>query len=97
MTKLKTGRHTSALKEVRKTIKRCKTNAYIKSKLKTSIKKFKILLQNDNEKNILLIKKQLSLAFSQLDKAANKNVIHYNKASNQKKRLTHLLKSINIK
>jgi small subunit ribosomal protein S20 len=98
MTKLQAGRHASTIKEVKKASKKCKMNTYIKSKLKTSIKTFERLIQKGN-KNVLLIKKQLSATFSQLDKASNKNVIHHNKAANQKKRLTSLftttLKSTN--
>ncbi|MDR0915198.1 MAG: 30S ribosomal protein S20 [Endomicrobium sp.] len=91
MPKLQIGRHASALKEVRKTIRRNITNTYIKSKLKTAIKKFERLIQSNDKNNIALIKTHLSYTFSQLDKATKKNVIHSNKAANQKKRLSHLL------
>ncbi|MDR0890837.1 MAG: 30S ribosomal protein S20, partial [Endomicrobium sp.] len=69
MSKLKTGRHKSAIKEARKNIKRYKHNVAIKSRLKTSIKKIEKLVSN-KEHNISLLKLQLSTTFSQLDKAA---------------------------
>jgi small subunit ribosomal protein S20 len=89
--KLKTGRHTSALKEVRKASKRTKRNISIKSKIKTSIKKVEQAVKSNDVKLAL---EQLSVAFSLWDKAAKKNVVHYNAASNQKARLSKLISKI---
>ncbi|MDR3124716.1 MAG: 30S ribosomal protein S20 [Endomicrobium sp.] len=91
MAKLKTGRHTSALKEVRKASKRTKRNISIKSKIKTSIKKVEQAVKSNDVKLAL---EQLSVAFSLWDKAAKKNVVHYNAASNQKARLSKLISKI---
>ncbi|MDR2066578.1 MAG: 30S ribosomal protein S20 [Endomicrobium sp.] len=91
MAKLKTGRHTSALKEVRKTDKRTQRNISIKSKIKTSIKKVEQAVKSNDVKLAL---EQLAIAFSVCDKAAKKNVVHYNAASNQKARLSKLISKI---
>ncbi|MDR1243625.1 MAG: 30S ribosomal protein S20 [Endomicrobium sp.] len=91
MAKLKTGRHTSALKEARKTDKRTQRNISIKSKIKTSIKKVEQAVKSNDVKLAL---EQLAVAFSVWDKAAKKNVVHYNAASNQKARLSKLISKI---
>jgi small subunit ribosomal protein S20 len=87
MAKLKTGRHTSSLKENRKTIKRTVRNTSLKSRIHTLIKNFEITVKKD----AALAKTQLNKVFSELDKAARNNVIHKNLASNQKARLSRLL------
>jgi small subunit ribosomal protein S20 len=91
MAKLKTGRHTSALKEVRKTEKRTARNAAIKSKMRTAIKRVEAAVKNNDVKAAL---ENLALAFSQWDRAAKKNVVHSKTASNQKARLSKLVSSI---
>jgi small subunit ribosomal protein S20 len=88
MAKLKTGRHTSAIKEVRKAAKKAEQNMKIKSKIRTSIKKLKASIKNTNTDDIL---KYLSEVFSELDKAAKKNIVHFNTASNQKSKLSKLV------
>ena len=91
MAKLKTGRHTSALKEVRKTAKRTAMNAAIKSKIRTLAKKVEAAVK---AKDVETAKVALSKAFSEWDKAQKKNVIHKNTASNQKARLAKKVASI---
>jgi small subunit ribosomal protein S20 len=91
MAKLKTGRHTSALKEVRKAEKRTERNSSIKSKIKTAIKKVEDAVKKGDVKVAL---EQLAIAFSEWDKAAKKNVVHYKAASNQKARLSKLVSKI---
>jgi small subunit ribosomal protein S20 len=91
MAKLKTGRHTSALKEVRKAVKRTKRNASIKSQIRTAVKRVEVAV---NGKDINAAKEQLSVAFSGWDKAAKRNVISFNAASNQKARLSKLVSTI---
>ncbi|MDR2676529.1 MAG: 30S ribosomal protein S20 [Endomicrobium sp.] len=88
MSKLKTGRHTSAIKEVRKTEKRTKRNAAIKSKIKTSVKKVEVAVKNND---INTAQNCLNIAFSEWDKAAKNNIIHHKAASNQKARLSKLV------
>lgn len=85
MAKLKTGRHTSALKEARKAEKRTERNAALKSKIKTTVKRVEEAVKNNDAK---LAQERLNTAFSQWDKAAKKNVIHYKAAANQKARLS---------
>jgi small subunit ribosomal protein S20 len=91
MAKLKTGRHTSALKEIRKSIKRTQRNTSIKSKIKTSIKRVEKAVKNNDVKVAL---EQLAIAFSECDKAAKKNVVHFKAASNQKARLSKMVSKI---
>jgi small subunit ribosomal protein S20 len=91
MTKLKTGRHTSALKEERKAKKRTGRNRAIKSKIRTSTKKVEEAVKNNDVK---VAQEHLNVAFSELDKAAKKNIVHYKAASNQKARLSKLVTRI---
>ncbi|MDR2426962.1 MAG: 30S ribosomal protein S20 [Endomicrobium sp.] len=91
MAKLKTGRHTSALKEARKAEKRTARNASVKSKIKTMVKKVETAVKN---KDTTLAQDQLNIAFSKWDKAAKKNIIHYKAAANQKARLSRLVAGI---
>ena len=67
MAKLKTGRHTSALKEARKAKKRTVRNTATKSKIRTAIKRVETAVKNNDVKVAL---EQLAVAFSQWDKAA---------------------------
>ncbi|MCS6789285.1 MAG: 30S ribosomal protein S20 [Patescibacteria group bacterium] len=79
----------SAKKALRQNIKRKKRNLAKKEAYKKAIKDYKKLLiaKNFNE-----AKQKLSLVFKSLDKAAKTNVIHKNKASRLKSRLSILLK-----
>jgi small subunit ribosomal protein S20 len=94
MAKLKTGRHTSALKEARKAETRTKRNSSIKSKIKTTIKRVERAVKKGDVKVAL---KQLATAFSEWDKAAKKNVVHSKAASNQKARLSKLVAKLENK
>lgn len=91
MAKLKTGRHTSALKEARKSKKRAQLNTSIKSRVKTSIKKVEEAVKNNDIKTAL---EQSAIAFSECDKAAKKNIVHFKAASNQKARLSKMISKI---
>lgn len=91
MAKLKTGRHTSSLKEARKAVKRTERNVNTKSKIKTMSKKVELAVK---AKDVEGAKKALKVAFSEWDKAKKKNVIHKNAASNQKARLSKLVASL---
>ncbi len=84
MAKLKTGRHTSALKEARKAVKRTERNSAVKSKIRTMVKKVESAVKNNDAK---LAQEQLNAAFSEWDKAAKRKVVHTKAASNQKARL----------
>ncbi|HAX61509.1 MAG TPA: 30S ribosomal protein S20 [Elusimicrobia bacterium] len=89
--KLKTGRHTSALKEARKNLKRRTINKAVKSQIKTAIKKFETAL---TEKNSEKAKEFLGIVSSILDKAAKKKIIHRKNASRRIGRLSMRLAKI---
>jgi len=81
----------SAFKELRKAKKRHLKNIGVISELKTLNKKFTGLA---DEKNAGEAKKILEQLIAKLDKAAAKKVIHKNRASRKKSRLTRQLKRI---
>ncbi|MDR1052472.1 MAG: 30S ribosomal protein S20 [Endomicrobium sp.] len=91
MTKLKTGRHTSSIYESKKSKKRNKLNSILKKKIKKAIKAIKKSVEN---KDIKTAVEQLPIAFSKLDKAAKKHVIHNNTSSRQKAKLSKLISKI---
>jgi ribosomal protein S20 len=91
MAKLKTGRHTSALKELRKSLKRRKRNLVLKNKIKETKKQ---LLKLIDEKKVEEAKKMLQQFYKVVDKAAKVNYIHKNKAARLKSDLTKKLNSI---
>lgn len=93
MAKPKTKRHPSAMKAARQAEKRRRRNRQVKSKIKTLTKKF---FQHLNKKNIPEAKKILQELFSQLDKAARKNIIHKNTAANKKRKLSKKLYSVEV-
>ena len=72
----------SAKKALRRDQRRAIVNKRIKEKIKEALKKARKTPT----------KKALTLAFSALDKAAKKKVIHKNKAARLKSRLVKLLK-----
>jgi small subunit ribosomal protein S20 len=84
MAKLKTGRHTGALKEARKTKTRTARNVSVKSKIRTLAKKLETAVKNAEE---AVAKDLLKKVFSVWDKAAKKNVIHKKAANNKKAKL----------
>lgn len=91
MAKLKTGRHTSVLKEERKTVKRTFFNRNIKKEIKGIIKKIERAVQEKKKEEALgLLKK----SFSIIDKAAKRNILHKNNASRKKARLSRLTAKI---
>ncbi|MFN3550873.1 MAG: 30S ribosomal protein S20 [Endomicrobiia bacterium] len=81
MVKLKTGRHTSALKELRKSLKRKAKNLILKNKIKETKK---LILKHIQEKNLEEAKKLLTQFYKIVDKAAKINYIHKNKAARLK-------------
>ncbi|MFH1282727.1 MAG: 30S ribosomal protein S20 [bacterium] len=84
MAKLKTGRHTSALKENRKTQKRTEANKIVKSNMNTLAKKVE---QACAKKDAESAKQLLKEAFSAWDKAAKANIVHWKKAASKKAQL----------
>lgn len=91
MAKLKTGRHTSALKENRKAHKRQERNRVVLSKIKNIVQKVESAVK---AKDKPLATSLLNKAFSEWDKAAKRNIVHTNAASNQKARLSKLTRTV---
>lgn len=84
MAKLKTGRHTSALKAQRQSVKRNSRNKGLKKTIHLAVKKVV------SAKSVADLKK-LSSA---LDKAAKKGVIHKKAAARKKSRMTKLVNKV---
>ncbi len=81
MAKLKTGRHTSSIKETRKSIKRHQHNLQFKTKI-SQLKKQIIKLISDKDSTKL--KDLIKQFYKIVDKAAKINFIHKNKAARLK-------------
>ena len=80
MAKLKTGRHTSALKAQRQAIKRTSANKGLKKTIHLAAKE---VIATKSTKSV-------AKASSALDKAAKKGVIHWKAAGRKKSRLAKL-------
>jgi small subunit ribosomal protein S20 len=91
MAKLKTGRHTSSLKENRKMIKRNVRNTALRSRITNISSKVELAVE---KKDAALAKTLLNEAFSEWDKAKAKKLIHTNAARNAKARLSKLVHSL---
>ena len=78
----------TVLKRVRQSIKANARNKNYKSTMKTAVKK--VLSEENKEKASEMVNK----AFSIVDKAASKGVIHKNKAANQKSKISKHIKNI---
>jgi len=83
-------RRKSSVMHTRLSEKKHRRNLKIKQEIKKTIKKFQALI---SAKNIEEAKKLLVKAFSQLDKAAKKRIIHPKLASRRKSRLNKRLGS----
>jgi small subunit ribosomal protein S20 len=81
--------HKSAKKRIRQTATRRLRNRYKMSTARTAIKKL-TLMSTKTEASAYL-----PSVISMLDKLAKTNLIHKNKASNQKSRLTRLVNKMN--
>ncbi len=83
MAKLKTGRHTSAIKAQRQAEKRTSRNKGLTKKIKTTVKAAVASVKAKEAKAVEAIKE----ALSSIDKAAKKGVIHKKTAARKKSRL----------
>jgi small subunit ribosomal protein S20 len=83
----------SAEKALRQNIRRKQRNLLKKEDYKNAIKEYKKLIA---AKKIDEAKNKLNFVFKKLDKAAKTNVIHKNKASRLKSRLSLLLKKVEL-
>ncbi len=77
-------RRKSSIKKTRADRKKHLRNLKVKRQLKATLKKFQALV---SAKNIAEAKTLLKKAFSQLDKAAKKGIIHPRTANRKKSRL----------
>ena len=77
----------SALKRIRISEKRRLHNVMIKSRLRTAIRRFSESLATGEPEQV---RTRLGNAFSMIDKAATKGVIHKNNAARKKARLSRL-------
>lgn len=80
----------SAKKRVRQTAKRRLRNKSYKTRVKNSVKKVLAAIEAKEEKEV--VNELLSSAFSVIDKAAKKGVIHRNNADRKKAKLTKRVK-----
>lgn len=85
MAKLKTGRHTSALKAFRQAQKRTAHNRVIKKNIRLLAKQVEAALAGKKKDEA---SKLLTQCFSAWDKAAKVGIIHANAASRKKARLS---------
>lgn len=83
----------SSLKKIRVDKKRRERNIDAKSDLRTALKKLTRLIADKKFKEA---EAESRLAFSKLDKAVKKGLLHDNKAARQKSRLTLKINSLKI-
>src|ERR1700687_4385305 len=84
MAKLKTGRHTSALKAHRQSETHAEHNLQIRSKIRTIARKVESAVAAKDAKTA---KTLLNEAFAAWDRAAKAGIIHWRAASRKKSRL----------
>ncbi|MCR4820762.1 MAG: 30S ribosomal protein S20 [Elusimicrobiales bacterium] len=92
--KLKTGRHTSAIKAWRKSEKLASKNRGIKAKIREITKDF---AANTAKKDVEQSQKIMPKAMSILDKAVKAGTIHWKAAARRKSRMAAILNSITSK
>lgn len=83
MAKLKTGRHTSALKAQRQAEKRTSANKGLMKTVRTTAKKVVAAVKAE----AATIAEEIKIAESALDKAAKKGVMHWKTAARKKSRM----------
>jgi len=81
-------RRKSSIKKSRGDAKKHLRNLRVKTQLKKTLKKFQALLAS---KNVNEAKAFIQKVFSELDKAAKKNIIHIKTANRKKSRLARKL------
>ncbi len=84
MAKLKTGRHTSALKAHRQSVRHAEHNVGVRSAIRTLARKVESAVAAKDAKSA---KSLLDEAFSAWDKAAKSGIVHWRAASRKKSRL----------
>ena len=91
MAKLKTGRHTSAIKAWRKSEKLASRNRGVKTRIHDTSKEFNSFVGKKDMEGAV---KMLPKAYSQLDKAAKTGAVHWKAAARKKSRLAARIKAI---
>ncbi|HUW22803.1 MAG TPA: 30S ribosomal protein S20 [bacterium] len=94
MVKLKSGRHTQALKSQRQDKKRHLRNVAVKTKIRTIAKKVETAVVQGKPEEA---KKIFLQAMKELDKAASKNIIPKRRASRKKSRLAKKINTLKEK
>ena len=84
MAKLKTGRHTGAMKAVRSSERRASRNRKVRKTIRTLAKALKVATEKKDAQAIREISGKFSSAW---DKAAKRGVIHWKMAARKKSRL----------
>jgi small subunit ribosomal protein S20 len=85
MAKLKTGRHTSALKAHRQSVAHAEHNLQIRSKIRTLARSVEQAVAAKDAKSATSL---LNEAFTAWDRAAKTGVVHWRAASRKKSRLS---------
>lgn len=85
MAKLKTGRHTSALKAHRQSERHAGSNLQVRSRIRSIARKVETAVAN---KDAAAARNLLSEAFALWDKAAKVGIVHWRAASRKKSRLS---------
>ena len=84
MAKLKTGRHTSALKAHRHSERHAEHNLDVRSRIRTLARKVESAVTAKDAKTAQTL---LNAAFAAWDKAAKSGIVHWRAASRKKSRL----------
>lgn len=87
----------SILKRIKVAKRNNTRNKVYKTVVKNSIKKCLLAIQEANGEITLDIKNHVSIAYSNIDKAVKKNVLHINNGARKKSRLAKALYNINEK
>jgi len=86
--------HFSALKRARQTVKRSENNRANKSRLRTTLRRFRSALSAGNREQA---EQEFRQTVSVLDKSVKKGVLHKNTASRYKSRLSARVKAMAAK
>ena len=88
----------SAIKRIKTTKRNNQINRFYKSTIKTFTKKYLTATQeyknNPTAENLSVVKDNLSIVYSKIDKAIKKNVYHKNNGARKKSRLYKVLKTL---
>jgi small subunit ribosomal protein S20 len=89
--KVPKGRHLSAIKRHRQSLRRQERNIVARSSMRTAVKK---VMQAVEKKDATLAKDLLKQAMSQLHRAASKGLVHYRNAARHISRLSSMVAKV---